>query len=191
MSEGKLSLQSGNTNMSRVGKQELQIPQGVTITLKEGAIVVAGPKGELTKPIRSEIAVSIENNTVTAKPTVNTLFARAMWGTTMAHIANLIEGVTKGFEKKLEVLGVGYKAELVGNTIKFALGFSHPVIFDIPKGLGVTIEKNVITITGADKDALGQFAANIRATKKPEPYKGKGIRYSGEYVRMKEGKKNV
>ncbi len=191
MSEGKLSLQSGNTNMSRVGKQELQIPQGVTIILKEGAIVVAGPKGELTKPMRSEIAVSVENNVVTAKPTVDTLFARAMWGTTMAHIANLIEGVTKGFEKKLEVQGVGYKAELVGNTIKCALGFSHPVIFDIPKGLTVTIEKNVITISGADKDALGQFAANIRATKKPEPYKGKGIRYSGEYVRMKEGKKNV
>lgn len=177
--------------MSRVGKQELQIPQGVTTELKDGQIIVRGAKGELKKSLRKEVSVSVDEGIVRVAPTEETIFARALWGTTTSHIQNMIQGVTEGFEKKLEIHGVGYRAEVSGNTLTLNVGYSHPVTFTVPVGVSVVVEKNVVTVSGHDKEVVGQFSADIRATRKPEPYKGKGIRYQGEFVRRKEGKKSV
>lgn len=177
--------------MSRVGKQELQIPTGVTVELKEGGVFVRGKKGELSKKLRKEVSVSVDGGVVRVAPTVESIFARALWGTTTSHIQNMIQGVTEGFEKKLEIHGVGYRAEVTGDTLKMSLGYSHPVLFSIPKDLTVSVEKNVITVSGHNKEEVGQFCANVRKARKPEPYKGKGVRYQGEFVRIKEGKKNA
>lgn len=177
--------------MSRLGKQPIEIPSGVEVTYADGVFTVKGPKGTLQKPFTDDVKIDVDGNTVTTTPARDTAHAKALWGTYAAHIRNMIGGVTEGFEKKLEIEGVGYRAEMKGNTLVLMVGFSHPVEMDVPEGVTAAVEKNVITINGADKDVVGQFAANVRAVKKPEPYKGKGIHYQGEYIIRKQGKKAV
>ena len=174
--------------MSRLGKIPVVIPANVTVTLENGVLTVKGTKGTLTKPMKKDVDFAFEGNTVTLTPG-NTPMAKALWGTYAAHIRNMITGVTEGFTKILEIEGVGYRAEVKGKDISMNLGFSHPVIIAIPEGITAEVVKNVITLSGYDKDALTQFAANVRKVKKPEPYKGKGIRYRGEFIIRKQGKK--
>ncbi len=175
--------------MSRIGKQIISIPAGVTVT-KDGMILsVKGPKGTLSRPFLDSVAITIADNTVTFLPAVLNVESNALWGTYAAHVKNMITGVTEGFSKKLILEGVGFKSEVKGKDLNLALGFSHPVVVTIPEGLTVTAEKNVITFSGIDKESVGQFAAKIRAMKKPEPYKGKGFHYDDETVRRKQGKK--
>lgn len=176
--------------MSRLGKQPVAIPAGVTVTFEGGVLKVQGPKGTLMRTIAKDVSVAIEGNAVTLTPG-KTELAPALWGTYAAHLNNMIEGVTEGFVKKLEIEGVGYRAEVQGNKLKLSVGFSHPVELLAPEGITMTVEKGLITISGADKDVVGQFSANVRAIKKPEPYKGKGIHYVGEYIIRKQGKKSV
>ncbi|MEK7613600.1 MAG: 50S ribosomal protein L6 [Patescibacteria group bacterium] len=177
--------------MSRIGKNAIAIPEKTTVSASEGVLTVKGPLGELTKDIHSSVTIEVAGSEVKVTPINTSKLARSLWGTFASHVRNMIAGVNKKYEKKLELQGVGYKVELQGKNIKFALGFSHPVLVEIPAGLDVVVEKNIITVSGIDKEAVGQFAANVRALKKPEPYKGKGIRYVGEYVRQKQGKKAV
>lgn len=174
--------------MSRLGKIPVIIPNGVSITLENGLLTVKGPKATLTRELKKDVDVTIEGNTVTLAPG-KTVAAKALWGTYAAHVRNMVVGVTEGYTRILEIEGVGYRAEVKGKDISMNLGFSHPVIIEIPEGITAEVVKNVITLTGSDKDALGQFAANIRKVKKPEPYKGKGIRYRGEFIIRKQGKK--
>jgi large subunit ribosomal protein L6 len=174
--------------MSRLGKQPVNIPSGVTIKSDEGVVTVAGPKGTLTREVKKDVIITIEGDTVTLTPG-KTVAAKALWGTYASHIRNMVEGVTTGFTKILEIEGVGYRAEVKGNQLVLNVGFSHPVPLTIPEGITATTEKGVVTLVGADKDALGQFAANVRKVRKPEPYKGKGIRYRGEFIIRKQGKK--
>ncbi len=175
--------------MSRIGKREIQIPAGTEVKVSGMDLTVKGKGGTLARAIHPAIEISIDGAMAKVSPKNNSRLARALWGTYSAHLRNMIAGVNTPFVKKLEVQGIGYRAELAGKQIKLAVGFSHPVFVDIPESLTVAIDKNVITITGADKEILGEFAATVRAVKKPEPYKGKGIRYEGEVVRMKQGKK--
>lgn len=177
--------------MSRLGKTPIEIPKGVEISIADGVVTVKGPKGTLSQPMRSIISVVLENDTIALVPTKETIEARALWGTYAALVHNMISGVTEGFSKVLEIEGVGYRADAQGQKLNISVGFSHPVLMEVPNGLTCTVEKNIITVTGIDKHAVGQFAANIRKVKKPEPYKGKGIRYQGEYVIRKQGKKAV
>ncbi|MEX0931552.1 MAG: 50S ribosomal protein L6 [Candidatus Paceibacterota bacterium] len=179
--------------MSRIGKQEIHIPEKTTVTLDEstGLFTVNGPKGTLTRTFKKDIAIMINGNIITTKPVVENPQTLALWGTYSSHIDNMITGVNTPFEKTLEVEGVGMRWEMQGKDIKMLLGFSHPVIVKVPEGLTVTIEKNVMKVNGIDKEQVGQFAANIRSTKKPEPYKGKGIHYLGEVILRKQGKKSV
>ena len=177
--------------MSRIGKQPITIPSGVEATFAQGVLTVKGPKGTLTRPIRADVTVAIDGGVITLTPANEGALAGALWGTYASHIANMIEGVTKGYEKILEIEGVGYRGEVKGKKLVMALGLSHPVELDIPEGIEMTIEKGVFTIKGINKDVLGQFAAVVRDQKKPEPYKGKGIRYKGEYIIRKQGKKAV
>lgn len=177
--------------MSRLGKQPITIPQGVEATFADGVLRVKGPKGELARKITDDVKVAIADGAVSINPARTTDHALALWGTYAAHANNMIAGVTEGFKKELEIEGVGYRAEAQGNKIVLHVGFSHPVELKTPEGITISVEKNLITVEGADKDAVGQFAANIRAVKKPEPYKGKGIHYVGEYIIRKQGKKAV
>lgn len=178
--------------MSRVGKQIVKIPAGSEVTLSGGIVTVKGPKGSLSKEFKTKIvSVDIKGDEITFAPKNEENSTKALWGTYAALIKNMLKGVNEGFEKKLIIEGVGFKSEVTGSNIKFALGFSHPILMPIPEELKVTAEKNVITITGADKELVGLFAAKIRDFKKPEPYKGKGIRYDGEFIRRKQGKKAV
>ncbi len=177
--------------MSRLGKQPIQIPANVEITLADGILKVKGPKGELSRVVAGDIAIVIEGSVATVQKTKENKKAQALWGTYAAHMHNMIQGVTEGFTKILEIEGVGYKAEAQGDKIKLAVGFSHPVELIAPKGVHVVTEKSVITVTGIDREAVGQFAANIRKVKEPEPYKGKGIHYRGEYIIRKQGKKGA
>ena len=156
-----------------------------------GTLSVKGPKGTLTRDFRPEIKISISENLISLVPVRETNENRALWGTYASHIKNMVKGVTEGFEKKLILEGVGYKSEVAGNKLVLALGFSHKVEIIIPEGLVVKAEKNVLTFSGMDKELVGQFAAKIRSLKKPEPYKGKGFRYSDEVIRRKQGKKSV
>lgn len=174
--------------MSRLGKQPVAIPAGVTATFTDGVLTVTGPKGTLTRDVRKDVSVAIEEHAIVLTPG-ETNMAPALWGTYAAHARNMVKGVTEGFTKILDIEGVGYKAEVKGSQIVLNVGFSHPVPLDIPAGITAVVEKTVITLTSADKDLLGQFAANVRKVKKPEPYKGKGIRYRGEYIIRKQGKK--
>jgi large subunit ribosomal protein L6 len=174
--------------MSRLGKQPLQIPAGVTISIAEGVLEVKGPKGNLSRPVRDDVTFAIEGDVLTLTPGKTDL-APALWGTYAAHVRNMVKGVTEGFEKVLEIEGVGYRAEVKGNDLSMNLGFSHPVILAIPAGITAEVVKSVITLKGYDLEALNQFAANVRKVKKPEPYKGKGIRYRGEFIIRKQGKK--
>ncbi len=155
-------------------------------------LTVKGPLGELSREFpHTEIAIVIADSTVTFEQKKDTPFTRALWGTYASHVNNMVQGVNTPYQKKLIVEGVGFKADVKGDEIVMALGFSHPVIVKIPKGLTATSEKNNITLSSIDKELIGQFAAKVRALKKPEPYKGKGIRYDGEVIRRKQGKKSA
>ncbi len=177
--------------MSRIGKQQIQIPTGVTVDLTGGQVTVAGPKGTLTRALRDEISFTVNEGIITSEPRRNDKFSRSLWGTYMSHIENMVTGVVTPFEKKLLVEGVGFKWEVKGDILQMALGFSHPVLMPIPAGVAVTAEKGSLTIVGIDKDAVSLFAMKVRSQKKPEPYKGKGIRYSTEVIRRKQGKKSA
>lgn len=176
--------------MSRVGKNPISIPEGVTVNLSDNEITVKGKNGELSARLLGNVTVTSEDGSITVKPVGNTKFARSMWGTTRSNISNLVEGVTEGFKKELELRGVGYRVAQKSNVLILSLGYSHDVYFVLPEGVSASVDKQtLITLTGADKQSVGQTAAQIRALRKPEPYKGKGVRYVGEYVRIKEGKK--
>jgi large subunit ribosomal protein L6 len=177
--------------MSRIGKQQLNIPAGVEVTFDAHAVRVKGPKGELVRELRDEVAFKNENGIISSEPRRNDKFSRSLWGTYMSHINNMITGVVTPFEKKLLVEGVGFKWDVKGADLNLSLGFSHPVVMKIPEGLTVTAEKSALTISGVDKEAVGLFANKVRQNKPPEPYKGKGIRYSTEVVRRKQGKKSA
>ncbi len=177
--------------MSRIGKQIIEIPAKVEVSFDGRTMRIKGPLGELVREFKSDIEIKIENNHVTLKPKIETIFTRSLWGTYAAHIINMIKGVTEGYAKKMTIEGVGYKVELKGAQLIFALGFSHLVPLDIPKGVKAVVEKNTLTISGSDKDLVGQFSAQIVANKPPEPYKGKGIIYAGQVVRRKQGKRSV
>lgn len=176
--------------MSRLGKLPVTVPSGVTVTFENGLLTVKGPKATLTREVKKDIAINIEGNVVTLVPE-KTDNAPALWGTYAAHLHNMIKGVTEGFTRILEIEGVGYRAEVKGTDLVLSVGFSHQVPLAIPAGITAEVVKNVITLNGSDKDALGQFAANVRKVKKPEPFKGKGIRYRGEFIIRKQGKKAV
>lgn len=175
--------------MSKVGKNPISIPQKTDVSVVDGVLTVKGPLGTLVRDVHSSVNVVVEGGEVLVSPVNTSKLSRSLWGTYGAHVRNMIRGVNEKFTKKLELHGVGYKVELQGNIIKLSVGFSHPVFISVPEGIEVVVEKNSITVSGIDRDAVGQFAANIRKVKKPEPYKGKGLRYEGEYVRQKQGKK--
>jgi len=177
--------------MSRIGKKIITLPANTELKVVDGVMTVKGPLGELSRPLHDIIEVKQEGSEVTLAPKRLTLESRALWGTYASHLTNMVSGVNKPFEKKLILEGIGYKSEVKGDKIVFALGFSHPVEVMIPKSLKVTAEKNNILVSGSDKEEVGSFAANIRALKKPEPYKGKGMRYDTEVVRRKQGKKSA
>lgn len=178
--------------MSRLSKQPIAIPAGVEVTINGTDVSVKGSKGELSRNFKTDvISLELQEGTIVLDKVTDTVFSRALIGTYASHLMNMIHGVTEGFEKKLIVEGVGFRSEVKGKQLHMALGFSHPVIMDIPEGISATAEKNLITVSGTDKEQTMQFAAQIRAKKKPEPYKGKGIRYEGEIIRRKQGKKSA
>ncbi|OGD25686.1 50S ribosomal protein L6 [Candidatus Azambacteria bacterium RIFCSPHIGHO2_01_FULL_40_24] len=175
--------------MSKIGKKLIEIPDGTTAVIDGDLIKVKGPKGELEYKIPRELKVTLMENKIAVLPISKSKKTPALWGTIGAIIANMVSGVTNGFEKKLEIEGIGFKAQTQGNDLVFNLGFSHQVVFKVPDGIKVEVIKNTITVNGISKELVGQTAANIRALKKPEPYKGKGIRYAGEVIKRKVGKK--
>ena len=176
--------------MSRIGKKPVAIPGGVTATIENGTLSVKGPKGTLTMGLSELITYSLEDGAISVKPANDTRQARAFWGMQRTLVSNLVEGVTAGFTKVLNITGVGYRAAAQGRTLKLQLGYSHDVDIAVPEGLEVkTPDQTTIEISGNDKQAVGQLAAEIRRWRKPEPYKGKGIRYRGEFIFRKEGKK--
>lgn len=176
--------------MSRIGKQNIIIPEGVVVTKEDSTIRVKGPKGELARTVKSSVIdIDIEGSTIHLKPRLNSIEARQLWGTCGSHIKNMIIGVTSGFEKKLSIEGIGYRAQVTGDTLVLHVGFSHPVEVKPLPGISFKVEKNSIIVSGIDKEKVGEMAASIRSIKKPEPYKGKGIRYQNEVVRRKAGKK--
>ncbi len=176
--------------MSRLGKLPVAVPDKVTVDVKGDAITIKGPKGELKTLNSSDVVVEVKDGKVWVKPKDDSQRARAMWGTVRANVKNLVEGVTNGYKKQLDITGVGYRAAARGQILTLALGFSHDIKYIVPAGITVTVEKQTtIQLAGADKQKLGQVAAEIRSLRAPEPYKGKGVRYSTETVRRKEGKK--
>lgn len=177
--------------MSRIGKQKVNIPEKTEVSVLDDIVSVKGPLGELTRRLHPSISVKIEGGKVIVTPTNTSSQAQALWGTYASHIKNMVQGVNEAFEKKLIVEGIGYRVNLSGKNLELIVGFSHNVVLVVPDGLTVSVDKNNIKISGRDKERVGQFAAEIRAVKKPEPYKGKGIRYEKEIVRRKQGKKIV
>lgn len=178
--------------MSRIGKKPITIPKGTEITLDGETLRVKGPKGELTRTFPRDVHIDVQDGEVTTTPADETSKdARALWGTSASHILNMIQGVNEEYERKLEVEGVGYRVEVQGSKLVLNVGFSHSVEIEIPEGLDVSVEKNTITIKGINNEKVGLFAAKVRDIRKPEPYKGKGIRYSDEIIRRKEGKKTA
>ena len=176
--------------MSRVGKRPVAVPSGVTATVDGQTVKMKGPKGQLQFVVHDDVEVKFENGVITVAPRFETNRAQAMYGTARAQVANLVEGVTKGFEKKLEITGVGYRAAMQGKNLQLALGYSHDVVYPIPEGIAIATPKPTeIVVTGIDKQKVGQVAAEIRAFRPPEPYKGKGVKYAGEFIFRKEGKK--
>ncbi len=176
--------------MSRIGKKPVPVPSGVTANVEGQTVKVKGPKGAMQVVLPVDVTVKMDAGAVKVDPRNETKRARAMWGTSRTLVSNLITGVTKGFERKLEITGVGYRAALQGKNLQIALGYSHDVIYPIPEGIAIATPKPTeIIVTGIDKQKVGQVAAEIRAFRPPEPYKGKGVKYEGEYIFRKEGKK--
>ena len=176
--------------MSRIGKKAVAIPSGVTATIDNGTLTVKGPKGTLSMGLSDLIDYKVEGEEIQVNPANDTKQARSFWGMQRTLVSNLVEGVTEGFSKTLEISGVGYRAQAQGKKLKLQLGFSHDVDIDVPEGIEVkTPDQTTVIVSGIDKQAVGQLAAEIRRWRKPEPYKGKGIKYQGEYVFRKEGKK--
>lgn len=175
--------------MSRIGKKPIEIPNGVTVTNENNHITVKGPKGELSRSFHADMQFNIEDNTITVVRPTESKEHRSLHGTSRSVLSNMVEGVSKGFEKSLELVGVGYRAAKQGKKLVLTVGYSHPVEFDPEQGLEVEVPaNNKVVVKGIDKERVGALAANIRGVRPPEPYKGKGIRYEGEYVRRKEGK---
>jgi large subunit ribosomal protein L6 len=175
--------------MSRLGKKPILIPSGVEVKIDGEIVSVKGPKGELKRLFKNDVNISLNDNEMVLSPSRNSKEVMALWGTYVSHLKNMIDGVTKGFEKKLVIEGIGFRAQLEGKNLVLNLGFSHPIKIGIPDDLKAQVEKNIISILGADKEKVGALSAKIRALKKPEPYKGKGIRYENEIIRRKAGKK--
>jgi len=177
--------------MSRIGKKGIIIPEKTEVSINSGVLSVKGPKGSLERNFRSDISIVVEGKNIALSVPKENKQTKALWGTYASHIKNMIKGVNEGFEKKLILEGVGYKSQVNNNKLVLALGFSHPVEVAIPEGLSVKSEKNLLTISGFDKELVGSFSAKIRSLKKPEPYKGKGFHYHDEIIRRKQGKKSV
>jgi large subunit ribosomal protein L6 len=178
--------------MSRLSKQPIAIPVGVEVTINDTLVTIKGSKGELSRSFKTDVvSLELQDGVIVLDKVTDTVFSRALIGTYASHLLNMIHGVTKGFEKKLIVEGVGFRSEVKGKELHLSLGFSHPVIMEVPEGISATAEKNIITVSGTDKEQTMQFAAQIRAKKKPEPYKGKGVRYEDEIIRRKQGKKSA
>ena len=176
--------------MSRVGKKPVPIPSGVTAVVEGQTVKVKGPKGALALVLHGDVEAKVDKGEVKVDPRADTKRARAMWGTYRSLLANVMEGVTKGFERKLEITGVGYRAALQGKNLQVQLGYSHDIVYPIPEGITIAVPKPTeIVVTGMDGQKVGHVAAEIRAFRKPEPYKGKGVKYAGEYIFRKEGKK--
>lgn len=177
--------------MSRLAKKPIVIPEKVSVTLEGGTARVKGPLGELSRSFPPVVEIKIEGKEIAVSLRSDAREHKALSGTVVAHLKNMIAGVQKPYEKKLLIEGVGFKADAQGMKLNMALGFSHPVVVEVPEGIKVTTEKGVINISGINKDTVGQFAAKVRGLKEPEPYKGKGIRYSDEVIRRKQGKKTA
>jgi len=176
--------------MSRIGKQIVIVPAGTEVKLSGITLSVKGPKGTLLREFPGQVTIHINGNEITFTPNkIGNRDINALWGTYASHVKNMIIGVNEGYSKKLVLEGVGFKSDVAGTNLNLSLGFSHPVKVAIPTGLTVTAEKNVVTVSGIDKELVGQYTASVRAMKKPEPYKGKGFRYSDEVIRRKQGKK--
>ena len=176
--------------MSRIGKKPVELPSGVSATVSGQTVEVKGPKGTRSFTATDDVTITLEDNIIKVDPRGKSKRARQQWGMSRTMVANLVQGVTDGFKKELEIQGVGYRAQMQGNTLKLSLGLSHEVNFEVPAGVTVTCPKQTeIIIEGDDSQLVGQVAANIREWRKPEPYKGKGIRYKGEFIFRKEGKK--
>ncbi len=176
--------------MSRIGKKPVELPEGVSATLTGRTVEVTGPKGKLSFTATDDVTINIQDNVINVTPRGNSKRARQQWGMSRTMVQNLVAGVTDGFKKELEINGVGYRATLQGDTLKLQLGYSHDVFFEVPQGVTVTVPKQTqVIIEGIDRQLVGQVAANIREWRKPEPYKGKGIKYKGEFIFRKEGKK--
>ena len=176
--------------MSRVGKKVVAIPAGVTANVEGQTVKVKGPKGALQLVLHGDVGAKVEAGGIKVDPRNETKLARALWGTSRALVANLMTGVTKGFERKLEITGVGYRAALQGKNLQVQLGYSHDIVYPIPEGITIAVPKPTeVVVTGIDGQKVGHVAAEIRSFRKPEPYKGKGVKYAGEYIFRKEGKK--
>ena len=176
--------------MSRIGKKPIDLPSGVTASLSGQTVEVKGPKGTHSFKATDDVSIAVEDNAITVTPRGTSKRARQQWGMSRTMVQNLVTGVTDGFKKELEINGVGYRAQMQGNTLKLQLGYSHEVDFVVPEGVTVTAPKQTqVIVEGSDRQVVGQVAANIRAWRKPEPYKGKGIKYVDEYIFRKEGKK--
>jgi large subunit ribosomal protein L6 len=176
--------------MSRIGKKPVAIPSGVTASVDGQTVKMKGPKGALELVLPAEVSAKLDKGSIQVDPRNETKRARSMWGTSRTLVSNLVTGVTKGFEKKLEITGVGYRAAVQGKNLQIALGYSHDVVYPIPNGIAIVTPKPTeVVITGIDRQQVGQVAAEIRGFRKPEPYKGKGVKYAGEYIFRKEGKK--
>ena len=174
--------------MSRIGRKVIPLPKGVTLAQKDGSVSVKGPKGELTKAMPTGVSIKTEADKITVLRVDDERQNRSRHGLMRAHLANMVKGVTDGWTRELEINGVGYRAEVAGDTINMALGYSHPVVFKLPKGVTAKVEKNKVTLASADRDMVGQIAAKLRELRPPEPYKGKGVKYAEEIIKKKVGK---
>jgi large subunit ribosomal protein L6 len=174
--------------MSRVGKKPLPVPKGVNVTVGKDGVTVKGPKGELKRAVPAGVTVALSGSELVVTRADDSRDNRAKHGMIRALVANMVKGVTDGFERRLEINGVGYRADVAGQKLNMALGFSHPVAFELPKGIAAKVDKNIVILSGIDKEALGETASKIRAIRPPEPYKGKGIKYVEETIKRKVGK---
>jgi len=175
--------------MSRIGKKPIDIPNGVQVTVSENNhVVVKGPKGQLERDFNPKLSIKVEDNQIKIERPDDSAFMRAIHGTTRALIANMVKGVTEGFTVELEIVGIGYRANMKGKALELQLGYSHPIVYEPPEGIQIAVEGNIIKVSGIDKQKVGQVAAEIREFRKPDPYKGKGVRYKGEVLKLKPGK---